>query len=215
MQEHCHIKEGLPCDAFFLIDWDAIEDATASSPNLFNLWMTKQVSGFCAVGKMMKRWRFWENSKCHSCDEPKEDATHILYCPHDDCHKAWDEAIMGFEVWMQEVKTDPDIQYCFLTALRARDPHTLFCAYVNSPKLQLTAEEQDCIGWKHFMKGRVARGWRDIQDDYYQATGSKQSSRWWMEGLVSNLLSFVHKQWLAQNAVVHARDEHGLKVREG
>ena len=36
-----------------------------------------------------------------------------------------------------------------------------------------------------------------------------------MEGLVSNLLSFVHKQWLARNAVVHARDEHGLKVREG
>ena len=96
MQEHCHIKEGLPREAFFLIDWDAIDDATASSPNLFNLWMTKQVSGFCAVGKMMKRWRFWENSKCHSCDEPKEDATHILYCPHDDRHKAWDEASHGF-----------------------------------------------------------------------------------------------------------------------
>lgn len=37
-----------------------------------------------------------------------------------------------------------------------------------------------------------------------------------MEGLVSNILSLIHKQWLlARNAVVHARDQHGLKVREG
>jgi hypothetical protein len=46
--------------------------------------MTKQVSGHCTVGKMMKRWNFWEESKCHSCSEPCEDSTRILYCPHPD-----------------------------------------------------------------------------------------------------------------------------------
>jgi hypothetical protein len=37
----------------------------------------------------------------------------------------------------------------------------------------------------------------------------------WTEGLISNILTLVHKQWIAQNAVVHALDEKGLKVQEG
>ncbi len=80
--EHCHLKENLAPTEFDLINWDAIRDATTTAPNLFNLWMTKQVSGHCAVGKIMKQWNFWEESKCHSCSKPCKDSTHILYCPH-------------------------------------------------------------------------------------------------------------------------------------
>jgi hypothetical protein len=83
-REHCHLKENLTPTEFDHIDWDAIRDATTTAPTLFNLWMTKQVSGHCTVGKMMKRWNFWEESKCHSCSEPCEDSTRILYCPHPD-----------------------------------------------------------------------------------------------------------------------------------
>jgi hypothetical protein len=63
MKEHCATKEGLSPEAFDTIDWDAIKDSTDSSPELFNLWMTKQISGFCPCGKNMKRWGFWEDSK--------------------------------------------------------------------------------------------------------------------------------------------------------
>jgi hypothetical protein len=80
--EHCHLKENLAPTEFDLINWDAIRDATTTAPNLFNLWMSKQVSGHCAVGKIMKQWNFWEESKCHSCSKPCKDSTHILYCPH-------------------------------------------------------------------------------------------------------------------------------------
>jgi hypothetical protein len=46
MKEHCATKEGLFPEALNTIDWDAIKDSTDSSPELFNLWMTKQISGF-------------------------------------------------------------------------------------------------------------------------------------------------------------------------
>jgi hypothetical protein len=44
MKEHCATKEGLSPEAFDTINWDAIEDSMDSSPELFNLWMTKQIS---------------------------------------------------------------------------------------------------------------------------------------------------------------------------
>jgi hypothetical protein len=118
MKEHCATKEGLSPEAFNTIDWDAIEDSTDSSLELFNLWMTKQISGFCPCSKNMKRWGFWEDSKCHSCPEPSEDADHILYCPHKDRVEAWDETVNGFEAWLVEADTDPAIQYCITQTLR-------------------------------------------------------------------------------------------------
>jgi hypothetical protein len=43
--------------------------------------MTKQVSGHCGVGKLMKLWKFWEESRCHSCGAPVEDVPHTLLPP--------------------------------------------------------------------------------------------------------------------------------------
>ena len=129
MKEHCQLKEGLEPEAFDLVEWDAIDDAANMLPMLFNLWKMKQVSGFCGVGKNMKCWGFWEDSCCLSCDELREDAKHILYCPHQDRITAWMEVVDGFEAWMEEVNTAPAIWYCLVTTLQARDPRTIFCAY--------------------------------------------------------------------------------------
>ena len=86
---------------------------------------------------------------------------------------------------------------------------------MGSPQIFDAAQEQDHIGWKHFIKGRVTRWWREIQEYHYKVKGSMRTVRSWAEGLVSNILTLVHKQWIARNAVVHARDDLGLKVREG
>ena len=128
---------------FDLIDWDAIKDAANTSLTLFNLWRTKQVSGFCAVGKNMKQWGFWEDSCCHSCNELWEDVEHILYCLHQDRITAWREAVDSFEAWMMEVDMAPAIQYCLVLALHARDPCTIFQAYVSSPHIFDATQEQD------------------------------------------------------------------------
>jgi hypothetical protein len=92
MRDHYKESENLTPAAFNTIDWDTIKDSTNSSPELFNLWMSKQVSGFCPVGKNMQQWGFWEDSKCHSYNEPSEDANHFCFCPHEDRQDERDEA---------------------------------------------------------------------------------------------------------------------------
>jgi hypothetical protein len=54
-----------------------------------------------------------------------------------------------------------------------------------------------------------------IQDAYYRSIGSQCSSCLWAEDFVSNILTLIHHQWKARNAIVHARDELGLKVHAG
>jgi hypothetical protein len=66
--------------------------------------------------------------------------------------EAWDEAVDGFEAWLIEADTDPEIQYCITQTLRMRDSASLFSAYANagsttlsSPTLE-ASQEQDDIG---------------------------------------------------------------------
>jgi hypothetical protein len=143
---------------------------------------------------------------------------HILYCPHEDQVEAWEEAVDGFKAWLVEADTDPAIQYCITQTLWMQDLASLFSAYANagsttlsSPTLE-ASQEQDYIGIQHFLKGRVSTKWRANQDNYYKSISSRRSSQLWAEKLVSNILTLVHLQWKACNAVVHARDDLGLKI---
>ncbi len=176
--------------------------------------MTKQVSGHCAVGKMMKHWNFWEESKCHSCSEPCKDSTSILYCPHPDWLRAWNASVQGIDEWMASVDIDPYIQHCIISALHHRDPSTKFCDYSDSPDVWHAALDQDCIGWDHFMKGCISKQWHLLQDDHYCTNSSKCTSHSWIEGLVSHILLLVHKQWTTRNEGVHAHTKKGIKIQE-
>ncbi len=77
------------------------------------------------------------------------------------------------------------------------------------------AKEQDEIGWINFVEGRISQKWRAAQADHYLLKGSKRTAKKWTTELVNNLLALVHKQWKTRNAVVHERNEQGLKVKEG
>ncbi len=213
MIAHVKSRHKIEPELFDSVDWDANRDALNNAPVLFSLWATKHVSGFCGVGRKMHQRGEWENAKCHSCEEESETTFHLYVCPHEDRVDAWTEAVDGFEAWMEEVQTHPDIIYCVTHTLRARSPDHLFMAY-SSDATREAAIEQDAIGWNNFVEGRVSTKWRELQGDYYLQVGAKRTTRKWAEGLVCNLLALVHKQWIARNAVVHQRDPQGLKIKD-
>jgi hypothetical protein len=63
--------------------------------------------------------------------------------------------------------------------------------------------------------GKISKHWRRIQMMHYRTINSRRSPTKWAAGLITNLLSVTHSQWLHRCAVKHERDAQGLKLKEG
>ncbi len=116
--------------------------------------------------------------------------------------------VAGFCEWMTSVNLDPDIHACLQAVLEARDPsqYTIpgLCSFSS---VMQAMSKQNQISCAHFIKGCISHQWQLKQDEYYYSIGFQCTAQSWTEGLVSNILSLIHKQWIAHNVVVHASDK--------
>lgn len=208
------IKKGrLTSEGFELIDWEAIGDASKNLPALYRLWVTKHVSGFCGVGKMMKLWKFWEHNKCPCCQEENETTLHLIYCEDEGMIMTWQDSLEDLDTWLVEEKTAPKIAECIRKTLTPREP-TAFEDFGEGLASQ-AAKDQDKIGWFHFVEGKIATSWETAQHEFYMRRGSDKSGRTWAAGLVTQLYTLAHNQWTCRNGVLHERDAQGLRIKEG
>lgn len=76
-------------------DWDVTKDAQERFPNGFSTWIAKHVTNFCGVGKMMKIWKMWDNSRCQRSDLEVEIAQHALVCPNVDMRNEFGDPMDG------------------------------------------------------------------------------------------------------------------------
>jgi hypothetical protein len=206
-------KNRLSRVAFAEVDWEAMSMASDHFPPLYRLWVSKHVSGFFGIGTMMYHWEFWDHSRCPCCDHPCEDKIHLLTCPHPSCADAWHDSLLGLEAWMIDADTDPAIRECIILGLDARNPAQSFTDFSN-PRTLMAAQAQDRIGWMHTTDGKLSSRWRQLQAGYYSSTNSRQSAAKWAAGLVANILSVTHAQWIHRCAVLHERDAQGLKLQD-
>ena len=56
-----------------------MERAGADWPQMYKVWITKQVAGCCGTNKMLSYWDTNVKSKCNYCDKV-EDSMHITRC---------------------------------------------------------------------------------------------------------------------------------------
>ena len=80
MREWLHYKNQLDRELFDYVDWNAIRNAGEGFAALYQLWVTKFVSGHSAVGRMMKLWGYQEDDNCPCCQLPQETTRHLLEC---------------------------------------------------------------------------------------------------------------------------------------
>jgi len=107
-------------DVFWEIDWDAIGEATAKTPQQFKLWISKHASGCFGVGKNMKCWGFWDHDKCPCCRLATKDKAHLMMCPNQYCKDVWQSNVTIVEEWIEQEDTMPEIWECLIKALWER-----------------------------------------------------------------------------------------------
>lgn len=117
------------------------------------------------------------------------------------------------ETWLAEEDTAPDITECIMQTLQPREP-TAFEQFGKGLATQ-AAIDQDMIGWFHFVEGKMAISWEAAQQEHYRRKCSNKSGRTWAMGLVTQLYTLAHNQWIYRNSVLHERDAQGLRIKEG
>ena len=120
LQQHLAKKGKMDLSAFDLVNWDANQDAFAGFPQMFRLWATKHVSGWCGVNNMMFHWKYSDTKACPCCGAPKETTEHLLLCTNHAMADQWQDSLDGLAAWFETTDTDPQIASFLLRLLRSR-----------------------------------------------------------------------------------------------
>ena len=202
--------------AFDLVDWEGVYEAMVAFPDLFCMWVTKHVTGWCGTNRKLYQWDLRDDCICPCCDTGAiERPRHLMICPSPQLQETWETRMEGFSEWCIETDTSPEITDCFLRTLQSRDPTSKFSHFATEMTLQ-AALEQETIGWFSTLEGRISKKWQFIQERYWLEAGLSKSIRTWNKELITNLLHISHAMWTSRNTMhVHKQHKNGLPLAEG
>ena len=124
----------------------------------------------------------WIHSNCLHCQEPDEDATHVIRCYA--VTSLWPLAIKPLTMWLTKADTPSHIMAALLERIRAwYTSSTLSCHCIAhcTPGLAATIQAQNSIGWQLFFEGSLATEWELLLDWYFNSTNSKRSGCPWFD----------------------------------
>ena len=85
--------------------------------------------------------------------------------------------------------------------------------HINSDSLSRLAKEQDRLGFRGFVEGRLSRQFEQRQRRHYWRMDSMRSStKKWAANLVDHIFRFTHCQWTYWNNFVHYRARDGAET---
>ena len=172
-------------------------------PSQYSVWVTKHVSGFCALNTTLSRRQQTDSPLCPCCGTTEETVAHLPLCPATHMAERWQESVSGLETSMKEDETYSPIVHCFIETLRTKGA-TTFASHA-TPAIMTAAQEQDEIGFQNTIIGMVSTSWRSLQTTYLQAQRSRRTSATWTKNIITHLLDLSHKQWIERNTARYTK----------
>jgi hypothetical protein len=66
---------------FHAVAWKTLDATLKSKPDMFQLWLSNQYIGICAMRKNMKHIQDLLDNKCPNCNHPRKTSDHLNRCP--------------------------------------------------------------------------------------------------------------------------------------
>jgi hypothetical protein len=183
------------------IDWGSFAKAIKTMSRSKRIWLIKQSSSFCGVGKMMVRMGKTEDDSCPRCKAP-EDANHIWTCREpmvDSLWRTWEQEIQSIAAKME---APSEITEAMTTAAQEwrRGDEDLILGANDQMRALLTA--QGDIGWQGFMEGRWTPEWRRA----YADLGGKKNPNVWAARTMAANWNLGWKLWEQRNELAHKKE---------
>ncbi len=190
---------------FDLVDWENVDRTMQSLPKMYQVWITKHVSGFCGTNKLLSRILPNTSNRCQCCGTPDETPSHITRCSNPGRVQMFDATVTSLIHWMTATTGHPLLIQAIQIYLTNRGKLRMMQICADSPTLQSFATDHDKLGWENFMTGRICSSLFRLQRTYLQQSRSPQAISSWACQFTQHVLHITHQQWLYRNARIHIR----------
>ena len=209
-QDLFHSRNLISSKYFHLVNWDAVQRAMITLPQMYRVWITKHISGFCGTNKQLSRMQTSIQNRCMCCGKRGEDKLHITRCTEPGRSAMFTRTVEDLINWMKRSKGDIDLILVLQAYLKLRGRTSMRRLCSTIPHLHVMARDFDHLGWVNFTEGRICKSLFQVQQDWLSKTGSRCSISSWSVTFVSKVLDITHRQWLYRNARIHIRVAEGL-----
>ena len=143
--------------------------------------------------------------ECPSCGAQEETVVYVTLCRGPGRGDTYRSSIETVSKWLKKNKTEPKMMSIIVRYLYARNTATMtsFTRPRTSPRLAYLANLQDRLGFQNFVEGNICKCMVEIQRVHLKTSGTWHTADLWASGLIEQLLSIYHQQWLDRNAFVH------------
>lgn len=194
--------------------WDGVEKVLNNSAEMFAVWATKQVSGFCGNNHLLHHINGVTVDVCPNCGCHPERATHVIFCRDPARSAVFYSSVDGLVEWLEAQRTDPVLTTLLSSYLRGRGDvcMTSLCSYRS--RYYDLADMVDCLGFRNMLEGRIPKLFYSTRLDYIKCRRLDKHAGHWCNGLILRLLQITHRQWTFRNGTVHLRGPDGLTERQ-
>jgi hypothetical protein len=181
------------------VHWHAIDTAIQEIPRARRVFVAKHNSGFCGVGKILKRRNPLASSSCPRCGQ-FEDAQHVWLCQAEACAHIWEKSLQDLSSWMESCQTDPLLHQDVISYLKSwRSGSNLTLNYESTFSLQ------HHLGCNLFFQGFVTQDWEQIQDSFYNCIKSRRTGYRWLVAFIKKMWNIAWDLWEHRNGVLHSQ----------
>jgi hypothetical protein len=193
-------------DKFEQVDWEAIGGAMQQIPLSRRIWISKQVTGFCATGNTMFRRKARSTAQCPRCTEDETPA-HVLRCRGSDASTIWDRAITKLKNWLQDNLTHPEMSNAIINYLAGWRDDAPVGTRISQEWIRRAFSGQSLLGWRNCLEGILHVSWRQTQQEYFARIGSARSPKRWTVALIQKLWDIAWDMWEHRNGILHDKDQ--------
>jgi len=183
-------------------------------PQMFRVWVTKQVSGFNGLNRQLSRIRSDVVNECPCCGHKDESTSHLTRCTNPSRRKVFQQSVDKLLDWLEDTGCDVRIVECFEAYFLQYGEAAMVEIASDHPHLSRWAMEVDTLGWDNLVEGRIGYTLLDIQARLLKEKGSFRHIKAWATELIQHLLGLSHRQWIYRNARTHIRVLEGKSESE-
>ena len=189
-------------EAFRAVDWKTLTECLRSKPQMYQLWLSKQSSGFCGTQDMVARWDATSDGKCPNCRCP-ESAAHLMVCPDRERTRLLHAMADELQSWLSAHHGHRELVYWIPRYIKLRGTRLLGEMPRTSVDFQRFARQQDLIPWRAFMEGKVSTALFRLQESALTHSSSTMTIGSWAKKFTTHLLHITHAQWVFRNVTLH------------